>query len=106
MVDVDAGGCHQPVLCRIDAFLCAAATAVRKSRGARSLAHHRHVDLLRDGRWTAGRVRDAHQPQPARARSAARRPSPARRSEEQTSELQSLMSITNADFCLKKKKEN
>src|SRR3546814_4671659 len=63
MVDVDAGGCHQPVLCRIDAFLCAVATAVRQSRGALSL-----------------------------------------RSEEHTSELQSLMRSSYAVFCLKKKR--
>src|SRR3546814_4503077 len=51
-----------------------------------------------------------HQPRSAAARSAKccrhkpRSPSPAARSEEHTSELQSLMRISYAVFCLKKKK--
>src|SRR3546814_5328612 len=43
---------------------------------------------------------------PGRPRVPCGRPPPARRSEEHTSELQSLMRISYAVFCLKKKKNN
>src|SRR3546814_6008628 len=43
------------------------------------------------------------QPRRGRHRGRLRRPRPARRSEEHTSELQSLMRISYAVFCLKKK---
>src|SRR3546814_3181465 len=52
-------------------------------------------------------ARDAHRQQYriiAKAREPVRRPAEAGRSEEHTSELQSLMSISYAVFCLKKKK--
>src|SRR3546814_8115037 len=42
-------------------------------------------------------------PRPPRATAAASAPTPAARSEEHTSELQSLMRISYAVFCLKKK---
>src|SRR3546814_6996302 len=59
-----------------------------------------------DGGWTSGararRVRMV--PQDAAARRLVADPVPQRRSEEHTSELQSLMRISYAVFCLKKKK--
>src|SRR3546814_10268974 len=76
----------------------------------RSSLHPRRAGQLRAGGGAAGRVRDADQRQPARARRAARGAAPAGggggRSEEHTSELQSLMRISYAVFCLKKKKKH
>src|SRR3546814_18843107 len=58
----------------------AAAPSVRRARGGRWRAHHDPQRLFRDRRGVLGR------------------------SEEHTSELQSLMRISYAVFCLKKKK--
>src|SRR3546814_10701249 len=51
-------------------------------------------------------VRAAGGERPRRARSRDQQGAPVRRSEEHTSELQSLMRISYAVFCLKKKKTN
>src|SRR3546814_2588239 len=54
-------------------------------------------------RTAAGRAREAgHRAFPARSTASSR---PAGRSEEHTSELQSLMRISDAVFCLKKKRQ-
>src|SRR3546814_1903921 len=55
-------------------------------------------------RCSAGRAQDRHSPFAASA--SFRRSRSSRRSEEHTSELQSLMRISYAVFCLKKKKNN
>src|SRR3546814_4401379 len=52
----------------------------------------------------SGRV-NTEPPRPPRRPDTRARPPPARRSEEHTSELQSLMRISYAVFCLKKKKQ-
>src|SRR3546814_8002654 len=57
------------------------------------------VERLRDPERAAGFQGAARRPAPPAARVRRRR-----RSEEHTSELQSLMRISYADFCLKKKK--
>src|SRR3546814_1038538 len=61
----------------------------------------------RSSRWrvrgTAGR---SARPGTSPARTPRRPPASSKRSEEHTSELQSLMRISYAVFCLKKKKEN
>src|SRR3546814_2457067 len=78
--------------------------------------HRRHGPQRRDGRWSRGHrglrgeataaLRRLNQPKgtnrPTPAGTAEEIPPP-RRSEEHTSELQSLMRISDAVFCLKKK---
>src|SRR3546814_4924363 len=71
---------------------CQAAHSVLRSR----VAVRRHAGRRRSARRGAESVRGGS----SRARTTA----PARRSEEHTSELQSLMRISYAVFCLKKKK--
>src|SRR3546814_1468482 len=60
-----------------------------------------HVQPPRPGVGGVGEVESAR-----RGGDARRRQNPAHRSEEHTSELQSLMRISYAVFCLKKKKTN
>src|SRR3546814_14973717 len=70
----------------------------RRRRRARPAArHHRRLQAGRRGRSTRAERSDRPRPRPWRTR----RPP---RSEEHTSELQSLMRISYAVFCLKKKK--
>src|SRR3546814_9976962 len=71
-------------------------------RARRHLGHDRRACYRPPGR--GARRRRAARPHPRRARRTDRRQGPDRRSEEHTSELQSLMRISYAAFCLKKKK--
>src|SRR3546814_7453239 len=76
-------------------------------RGTRRLVRRRGAPRtgteIRREAALRGRPERAHHHGPAPAGD--RRESPARRSEEHTSELQSLMRISYAVFCLKKKKK-
>src|SRR3546814_3751221 len=70
----------------------------------RSVRHARRVDrdAYRQGTWFESRRRERRGRAPARC---ARQRQERIRSEEHTSELQSLMRISYAVFCLKKKKK-
>src|SRR3546814_4899497 len=88
----------------------------RPPRSTRTDTLFPYTTLFRSDRTDAGGPRDrarAERPrrpagdQPLRARAAvSSAPQPGPRSEEHTSELQSLMRISYAVFCLKKKKKN
>src|SRR3546814_6592506 len=79
-----------------------AARCRRAGQPRQPVPHHpRHVPGP-DGRLRAG-TRPAA---PLRVRALTRRPADQARSEEHTSELQSIMRISYAVFCLKKKKNN
>src|SRR3546814_10017607 len=72
------------------------AARAARSEGKTVITHH-----LSTGRGRPPRAKDLRR-QPLRQG----QPSPERRSEEHTSELQSLMRISYAVFCLKKKKQH
>src|SRR3546814_8848149 len=69
--------------------------ATRGSELGRRLGHRWGPRTSLQGRWGEARIRTERQPQNCRPRP---------RTEEHTSELQSLMRISYAVFCLKKKK--
>src|SRR3546814_3430390 len=72
---------------------------LRRPPPAQRISGARRLRLLPPARGKADRPGPAPQPSKARTRSGSR-------SEEHTSELQSLMRISYAVFCLKKKKDN
>src|SRR3546814_7986734 len=78
--------------------LCRSAGAGARSRGIRGAVARRRRRPCRDSRIPSARWR------PSSGRRRWRRRHPATRSEVHTSELQSLMRISYAVFCLKKKK--
>src|SRR3546814_3706583 len=69
--------------------------------GRRDIGHQRNINRVE----TAVRANPAAGPEQAVAARHRRRPAETIRSEEHTSELQSLMRISYAVFCLKKKKK-
>src|SRR3546814_7512828 len=94
---------HHALDCRLDALLCGdiAVDRIRLAAGICDLGHNLrttfHVDV-------GDRDQRAIRRHPDRARAADARRRARDRSEEHTSELQSLMRISYAVFCLKKKK--
>src|SRR3546814_8914811 len=92
----------------------AARRRARREAAARSAPDDRHRRLARDGRRhrrprngpRARQARDLRRAPDRHLRTAPRLRHRPRRSEEHTSELQSLMRISYAVFCLKKKKTN
>src|SRR3546814_1735245 len=92
-------------------FRSPAAIHVRLAQAERALAHHATVEMrivhlrvaiARPVHVKPGRFEQGHDPMLQGMQGHA--PSPFIRSEEHTSELQSLMRISYAVFCLKKKK--
>src|SRR3546814_5520326 len=90
---------------RLSAYRSGRCCEPRGSFVRRGNGDHRHgADRQRQGLWSAGRrIPDLRAGSSADYRAEASNAGSKRRSEEHTSELQSLMRISYAVFCLKKK---